>query len=103
MALLNLPLHFTKNANPPTDIVYNFGLLSLTNYMALLSMVVIKLDTCVNSCYNIFDVVLLNLKLPSIVIPILLLSASILSLLVSVLPLQEIDTYIYAIVDSTND
>ena len=71
--------------------------------MASLSMIVIELDIYINSYYGIFDIVSLDLKLPSIVIPILLLSTPILSLLVSTLPLREIDTYIYAIVDSTND
>ena len=102
-ALLDLPLHFTRNVNSSTNIVYDFGLLSLTNCIALLSVVVIELDIYVNSYYDIFDVVSLNLELPFIVVPILLLSVPILSLLVSTLSLREIDIYIYAIVDSAND
>ena len=103
IALLNLPLHFTRNANPSTNIVYNFGLLSPTNCIVSLSMVVIKLDICVNGYCNIFDMVSLDLKLPSIVISILLLSASILSLLVSALSLRETDICICATVDSANN
>ena len=103
IALLNLPLYFTRNANPSTNIIYNFDLLSLTNYIVLLSIVVIELDIYINNYYNIFNTILLDLKLPSIIISILLLSASILSLLISTLLLQEIDIYIYIIVDSTND
>ena len=103
IALLNLPLHSTRNANPFTNIIYDFGLLSSTNCIASLSVIVIELNIYVNSYYSIFDTVLLNLELPFIVISISLLSAPILSLLVSALPLREIDTYIYTIVDSTND
>ena len=71
--------------------------------MASLSMVVIELDICVNGCYGIFDTVSLNLKLPSIIVPVSLLPASILSLLVSALLLREIDICICAIVDFAND
>ena len=71
--------------------------------MVSLSVVVIELDTCVNGYYGIFDVVSLDLELPSIIIPISLLPAPILSLLVSILLLREIDTCIYAIADSAND
>ena len=71
--------------------------------MASLSVVVIESDTCVNGCCDIFDTVLLDLELLSIVIPVLLLPAPILSLLVSALSLRETDTCIYAIVDSANN
>ena len=71
--------------------------------MASLSVVVIESDIYVNSYYDIFDAVSLNLELPFIVVPILLLSAPILSLLVSTLPLRETDICIYAIADSAND
>ena len=102
-ALLNLPLHSTRNANPSIDIVYDFSLLSLTNCMASLSIVVIESDIYVNGYYNIFDIILLDLELLSIIVSILLLPTSILSLLVSTLPLREIDIYIYTIVDSANN
>ena len=102
-ALLDLPLHSTRNANPPTNIVCDFGPLSPTDYMASLSVIIIESDTCVNDYCGIFDTVSLDFKLPFIVVPILLLPAPILSLLVSALPLREIDIYIYAIVDSAND
>ena len=71
--------------------------------MASLSVVVIESDICVNGCCGIFDTVSLDLELPSIVVPILLLPAPILSLLVSALLLRETDICIYAIVDSAND
>ena len=66
-------------------------------------MIIIELDIYVNSYYDIFNTISLDLKLPSIVIPILLLSAPILSLLISTLLLREIDIYIYTIIDSAND
>ena len=103
MTLLNLLLYFTRNINPSTNIIYNFNLLSLTNYIVSLSIVIIKSNIYINSYYNIFNTISLDLKLPSIIISILLLSTSILSLLISILLLREIDVYIYTIVDSTND
>ena len=102
-ALLDLPLHSTRNINPPTDIVCDFGLLSPTDYMASLSVVVIESDTYVNGYCGIFDAVSLDLELPSIVVSVSLLPTLILSLLVSALPLREIDICIYAIADSAND
>ena len=71
--------------------------------MVSLSVVVIESDTCVNGYYGIFDAVSLDLELPSIIIPISLLPAPILSLLVSTLLLRETDTCIYATADSAND
>ena len=103
IALLNLPLHSTGNANPLTNIVYDFGLLSLTNCIVSLSVVVIELDIYVNGYCGIFDTISLDLKLPSIVVPISLLPAPILSLLVSALPLRETDTCICATADSANN
>ena len=103
MALFNLLLHFTRNVNSFTNIIYNFGLLSLTNCIVSLSIVIIESNIYVNNYYDIFNMVSLDLKLLSIIISILLLSTSILSLLISTLSLREIDIYIYAIVDSTND
>ena len=66
-------------------------------------MIIIESNIYINSYYSIFNIVSLDLKLLSIIIPILLLSTSILSLLVSILSLQEIDIYIYTIVDSANN
>ena len=71
--------------------------------MASLSVVVIESNTCVNGYCGIFDVVSLDLELPSIVVPVSLLSAPILSLLVSALPLRETDTCICATADSADD
>ena len=66
-------------------------------------MIIIESNIYINSYYNIFNIVSLDLKLLSIIISILLLSTLILSLLVSTLLLQEIDIYIYIIVDSINN
>ena len=87
IALLDLFLHSTRNVNPSTNIVYDFGLLSSTNCIASLSMVIIKSNIYINGYYDIFDTVSLDLKLFSIIISILLLSTSILSLLISILSL----------------
>ena len=85
MALLNLSLHFTRNTNSLTNIVYNFDLFSSTNYIVSLSIIIIESIIYINGYYNIFNTILLDLELLSIVISILLLSTSILSLLVSTL------------------
>ena len=66
-------------------------------------MVVIESNIYINGCYSIFNTVSLDLKLPSIIVSISLLSTPILSLLVSTLLLREIDTCIYTTVDSTDD
>ena len=66
-------------------------------------MIVIESNIYINSYYSIFNTILLDFKLPFIIISILLLSTSILSLLVSILLLREIDIYIYTIVDSINN